>query len=163
MARIGGAAGPAVDRSYSSILNYRCIAASGRLDSVGWGAVVCGVGVGVGVGSEVAWGAMCQWWLAHSGADGGLGRNVRAVAGTFAGAGGACCCWCAMDWLFLCGCCVVGVSVRALCASGGWHICGWVSCRAENDAMRVAVFLGCWCSGGVGCLLCASGGWHIAG
>lgn len=96
MARIGGAAGPAVDRSYPSILNYRRIAASGRLDFVGWGAVVCGVGVG----SEVAWGAMCQWWLAHSGADGGLGRNVRAVAGTFADVGGVCCWSHAVDWLF---------------------------------------------------------------
>ena len=37
--------------------------------------------------------------------------------------------------------------MRALCASGGWHICGWVSCRAGNGAVRVAVFLGCWCSG----------------
>ena len=57
-------------------------------------------GVGVGVGSEVAWSAMCEWWLAHSGADGALGRNVRAVAGTFADVGGVCCWSHAVDWLF---------------------------------------------------------------
>ena len=57
-------------------------------------------------------GAMCERWLARWRGD----RCVLFASG--------------LGLAVLCGCCVVGVLVGALCASGGWHIAGGVGWMA---------------------------------
>ena len=55
---------------------------------------------------------MCERWLARWRGD----RCVLFASG--------------LGLAVLCGCCVVGVLVGALCASGGWHIAGGVGWMA---------------------------------